>query len=198
MRNINLFVEDEAHEDFLTALLQRLADAHNVEINIKPSSVRGGSGKVITELRQYLRDLQRNKEELPDLVIVGTDSNCKGFSERETEINQATSNFGDFVISMIPEPHIERWLLLDPEAFKIVFGKGCPVPDQKCERGRYKNMLLNAIYQATEVSPLDAIERVDELVNAMDLERIAQNDRSIQRFLNTIQRRFRTWQRIES
>ena len=84
---------------------------------------------------------------------------------------------------MIPEPHIERWLLLDSEAFKTVFGKGCPVPDQKCERGRYKNMLLNAIYQATMVSPLDAIERVDELVNAMDLQRMAQNDRSIQRFL---------------
>ena len=45
MRNINLFVEDVAHEDFLTALIQRLADAHNVEINIKTSSVRG---KVIT------------------------------------------------------------------------------------------------------------------------------------------------------
>ena len=27
MRNINLFVEDVAHEDFLTALIQRLADA---------------------------------------------------------------------------------------------------------------------------------------------------------------------------
>ena len=40
MRNINLFVEDVAHEDFLTALIQRLADAYIVEINIKPSSVR--------------------------------------------------------------------------------------------------------------------------------------------------------------
>ena len=44
MRKINLFVEDVAHEDFLTALIQRLADAYNIEINIKPSSVRGGHG----------------------------------------------------------------------------------------------------------------------------------------------------------
>ena len=35
MRNINLFVEDVAHEDFLTALIQRLAHEYNVEINIK-------------------------------------------------------------------------------------------------------------------------------------------------------------------
>ena len=198
MRNINLFVEDVAHEDFLTALIQRFADAYNIEINIKASSVRGGHGKVITELRQYLRDLQHYKEGLPDLIIVGTDSNCKGLSERETEINQVTSSFGDFVISMIPEPHIERWLLLDSAAFKTVFGKGCPVPDQKCERDRYKKMLLKAIYEATTVPPLDGLERVEDLVNTMHLQRLEQNDRSARRFLRALQHKFRTWQQINS
>ncbi len=198
MRNINLFVEDVAHEDFLTALIQRLADAYNVEISIKPSSVRGGHGTVITELKQYLRDLQHYKEDLPDLVIVGTDSNCKGLSERETAINQVTSDLTGIVISMIPEPHIERWLLLDSEAFKTVFGRGCPAPDQKCERGRYKNMLLNAIYQATMTPPIDGIERVEELVYAMDLQRVEQNDRSIRKFLTALQRQFRTWRQTEN
>ena len=47
MRNINLFVEDIAHEDFLVALIQRLANEYNVEINIKTSIVRGGRGTVI-------------------------------------------------------------------------------------------------------------------------------------------------------
>lgn len=198
MRNISLFVEDIAHEDFLTALIRRFASEYNVEINIKASSVRGGRGKVITELTQYKQDLQRNREDFPDLIIVGTDSNCKGLAEREREISQVTSDLTDLVITMIPEPHIERWLLLDSEAFRMVFGKGCPAPDQKCERGRYKNMLLNAIYQATMVSPLDAVERVEELVNAMDIQRMAQNDRSIQRFLNVLQRRFRIWQQTEN
>ncbi len=198
MRNINLFVEDVAHEDFLTALIQRLADEYNAEINIKASSVRGGHGTVITELRQYLRDLQHNREDLPDLVIVGTDSNCKGLSEREKEIDQVTSNLTGVVISMIPEPHIERWLLLDSEAFKVVFGKGCQQPDQKCERDRYKNMLLNAIYQATMTPPIDGIERVEELVNAMDLQRLKQSDTSIRRFLTALQRQFRIWQQMET
>ena len=197
MCNINLFVEDVAHEDFLTALIQRFADAYIVEVNIKASSVRGGRGTVITELKQYLRDLQHNIEDLPDLVIVGTDSNCKGLSERETEINQVTSDLGDLVISMVPEPHIERWLLLDSEAFKTVFGKGCPVPDQKCERGRYKGLLLNAIYEATMVPPLDGIERVEELVYAMNFQRVERSDRSIRRFLTALQRQFRIWQQIE-
>ncbi len=198
MRNINLFVEDVAHEDFLIALIQRLANAYNVEINIKLSSVRGGHGKVITELRQYKRDLQSNQEDLPDLIIVGTDSNCKGLSERETEINQVTSDLADLVISMVPEPHIERWLLLDSAAFKTVFGRGCAVPDQKCERGRYKGLLLNAIYEATMVPPLDGIERVEELVNAIDLQRVMQSDRSIEKFIKALQRQFRIWQQTEN
>ena len=41
MRKINLFVEDYAHEDFLIALIKRLANAHNVKTNIKTSSVQG-------------------------------------------------------------------------------------------------------------------------------------------------------------
>ena len=198
MRKINLFVEDVAHEDFLTALIQRLADEYNVEINIKSSSVRGGRGTVITELKQYLRDLQHYKEGLPDLIIVGTDSNCKGLSERETEINQVTSDLGSLVITMIPDPHIERWLLLDSEAFKAVFGKGCPTPDQKCERDRYKKILLNAIYKATMVSPLNGTERIEDIVNAMNLQRVARVDKSIERLLEALQRQFRTWQRTES
>ena len=198
MRNINLFVEDVAHEDFLTALIHRLADDYNFTVSIRASSVRGGHGTVITELKQYLRDLQHNKEDLPDLIIVGTDSNCKGLSERETEINQVTSDLGDLVISMVPEPHIERWLLLDSAAFKTVFGKGCPVPDQKCERGRYKGLLLNAIYEATMVPPLDGIERIEELVCAINFQRVEQSDRSIRKFLTALQRQFRIWQQTEN
>lgn len=50
MRNISLFVEDVAHEDFLTAFIQRLADAYKVEINIKTSSVQGFSEPCNTNL----------------------------------------------------------------------------------------------------------------------------------------------------
>ena len=198
MRNINLFVEDAAHEDFLNALVQRLANDYNIKVSIKAYSVRRGHGMVVRELKQYLQDLHRNKDNLPDLVIVGTDSNCTRILEREKEINQITSDLTDIVVSMIPDPHIERWLLLDSEAFKTVFGKGRPTPDQKCERGRYKHMLLNAIYDATRVPPLDGMERMEELVKSMDLRHMEQNDRSVQRFLSALRRQFKTWQQTEN
>ena len=190
MIKINIFVEDVVHEDFLTAIIQRLADEHNLTYKLNTSTVRGGRGKVLSELRQYIQDLQDNLMESPDLIIVATDSNCKGIVEREKEINQYTSTYSNIVISMIPEPHIERWLLLDSEAFKKVYGKGCAIPDNKCERGRYKHQLLNAIYNATMTSPIDGTERIDELIIAMDLQRLIQSDRSIRRFITQLQQRF--------
>jgi hypothetical protein len=52
----------------------------------------------------------------------------------------------------VPDPHIERWLLLDGAAFKAVFGEGCDAPDLKCSRDRYKSRLIEAI-RGTGVTP---------------------------------------------
>ncbi len=199
MRNISLFAEDEAHEDFLTALVHRFADKYHVKINLRAHSVRGGHGKVITELRLYQQGLRHYKEPLPDLIVVGTDSNCLGFSARKREMDQAIStNFADLVICAIPEPHIERWLLLDSEAFKTVLGKGCPAPDQKCERDRYKRHLIEAVLAAGLVPISGGIEHTEALVNAMNLPRIAQIDKSMDRLLSALRNRFRMWQQTES
>ena len=199
MPNISLFVEDQAHENFLTALTQRFAAEYSVKINIKAYSVRGGHGRVIKELKQYQRNLQHNREGLPDLIIVGTDGNCKKPPQREREINGVIpDNFTHLVISAIPNPHIERWLLLDSEAFRTVFGRGCPAPDQKCERDRYKRLLLNAIHEAgIDASSTDA-EYMADLIRKMNLQRMAQTDSSIGRLLEALQRRFRTWQQTEA
>ncbi|RKU24287.1 hypothetical protein C6499_17275 [Candidatus Poribacteria bacterium] len=197
MRNISLFVEDAVYEDFLVALIQRVANAYNIEINIKVSSVRGGHENVITELGEYQQDLQHNDEDLPDLIIVGTDSNGKGFLQREKDLNQAALSLSDRVISMIPKPHIERWLLLDSEAFKKVFGGSCSVPNRKCDRYRYKRLLLQAIRDAGVIPLLGGIERTAELVNAMNLQHMEQSDRSFRRFFRALQQRFENWQQTE-
>ena len=197
MRNISLFVEDPVHGDFLMALVQRVANTYNIEINIKVCNVRGGHEKVITELREYQQDFQHNDEDLPDLIIVGTDSNGKGFLQREREIHQAISSLADRVISMIPKPHIERWLLLDSEAFKKVFDGSCSVPNRKCDRYRYKRLLLQAIQDVSVVPLLGDIEYMADFVNAMNLQRMAQNDRSFRRFFRALQQRFENWRQTE-
>lgn len=195
MPKIDLFAEDFGHEIFLRALLQRLAHEYGIAVIIRAYSVRGGHGKVISEFRQYARDVQRGRGELPDLLIVCTDGNCKGFLERKQEIDGATvGSFGVPVLCAVPDPHLERWLLLDSAAFKAVLGRDCAAPDQKCERGRYKQLLLQAILDAGITPLLGSIEHAEALVQAMNLRYLERADDSLGRLLTALHDQFRAWE----
>lgn len=98
------------------------------------------------------------------------------------------------MILAVPDPHIERWLLLDGAAFKAVFGKGCDAPDQKCDRRRYKEQLIKAIHASGTVPRLGGMEYAEDLVREMDIERVSQLDRSFRRFVTGLRNRFREWQ----
>ena len=147
MHRIILFVEDYGHEEFITSLIKRVADAQGISLKIIRRSVRGGHGKVLTEFKRFLCYLKKEKERLPDLLIIATDANCKGYAERKKEIDKI-AQYKNFILCAIPEPHIERWLLLDSAAFKSATGKGCKAPDKKCSRDRYKKFLLEAMQNA--------------------------------------------------
>jgi hypothetical protein len=79
----------------------------------------------------------------------------------------------------IPDPHVERWMLVDSQAFKAVLGRGCDAPDQKCERERYKHMLLAAMRAAGIVPPLGGMEYARDIVQHLDLQRAGQLDVSL-------------------
>lgn len=194
MRKIALFVEDFAHKEFLAALLQRLAAEYGVTVHLDWRNARRGHGAVVTELRQFLRDLQWGRDALPDLVVVATDANCKGLVERMRQITEVTGKVDVPAVCAVPDPHIERWLLVDSAAFKTVFGRGCNAPDQKCERMRYKKMLIDAI-RASGVTPsLGGIEFADDIVAAMDLTRAAAADASLSRLIEDLRAVFKVWQ----
>jgi hypothetical protein len=91
MRKISLFVEDLAHESILTALVIRFGREYGMPCSVIPSSVRGGHGRMIVELRQYLRDLERSPAALPDLLVVGRDANCQGVEVRRRELETQTN-----------------------------------------------------------------------------------------------------------
>ena len=143
MREIVLFVEDYAHEKVIGALVERIARDCNVRPRLNWRSTRRGYGRVVQELADFLRDLTRQGGQMPDLIIVATDANCKGHNERRKELQEARAPAP--IIFAIPDPHIERWLLLDGAAVKSVFGRGCDAPDLKCSRNRYKHRLIEVI-----------------------------------------------------
>ena len=108
-------------------------------------------------------------------VVVGvTDANCQGFHERVRRIDP--QNPPAPVVLAVPDPHVERWLLLDGAAFKAVFGQGCDAPDRKCSRNRYKELLIAAIREAGCTTCLGGIEYAEDIVGHMDLDRATQSD----------------------
>lgn len=194
MREIAFFVEDHAHHELLKALVTRLVHEHGLKVHLDWRNVRRGHGAVMGELRQYLRDLLNERGGYPDLIVVATDANCKGLNAREKEITEVTAKVPVRVVCAVPDPHIERWLLLDSAAFKAVFNRGCEAPDLKCERARYKKMLIDNIRQANITPSLGGIEFAADIVEAMDLDRIARLDPSFRRFLEALIGVFREWQ----
>lgn len=193
MYNIVLFTEDYGHEEFVTALIERLSRENGIPVKLIPRSVRGGYGKVVFEFSAYLHDLDREREALPDLLIVATDANCNGYRKRRRALEEINDKFNDFTTYAIPDPHIERWLLLDSSAFKTALGKGCDKPDLKCSRDRYKQLLLKAMQSAGVVPPLGGIEYAEDIVNAMDLQRMEGANASFGKFLKELRSRFKEW-----
>ena len=155
MREIALFVEDNAHREVVGALLRRLANESGLAVHLDWRSAIRGRGRVAQELKRFLNDLARQGGH-PDLIVVATDANCNGLRQRIREVDPSATVSP--VALAVPDPHIERWLLLDGAAFKAVFGKGCRAPDQKCDRGRYKHQLSEAIRANDIVPRLGGIE----------------------------------------
>ncbi len=193
MREIALFGEDFAHQRVIGALAQRLADECGIDVRPDWRNAVRGHGRVVREFNRYLRDLA-GQGTRPDLIVgLTTDANCRGLNERAREIGNPDA-LAPTVLA-VPDPHIERWLLLDGAAFRSVFGKGCDAPDRKCDRDRYKQRLAEAIH-TTGITPiLGGIEFAEDIVQAMDVERAMRADRSLERFVSDLRAAFRRWRR---
>lgn len=145
------------------------------------------------ELNDYLRALRQQREPLPDLIVAATDANCKGLNARTREIADPDPRTPPVVLA-IPDPHIERWLLLDGAAFKAVFDQGCRAPDRKCDRDRYKRLLVEAI-RATGLEPsLGGIEYAEDIMRHLDIDRAARADVSFRRFIDNLRTELQRWQ----
>ena len=192
MREIALFVEDYAHQQVIGALILRIAVECNVRVEFRWHIAVGGFGRVVEKLRRFMRDLRRQGGPRPDLVVVATDANCKGLNERTKEITEQDTSTP--MVLAVPDPHIERWLLLDGAAFKAVFGTGCNAPDMKCERGQYKRQLIKDIQSTGTIPLLGGIEYARDIVQHMNLDRIARQDRSFDRFVSDLRTTFSGWQ----
>lgn len=189
---IALFLEDLAQERLITALVLRMATESGLAVVCRVSNARGGHGRVLSELTRYLHDIEKGRETgIPDIFIVAIDANCKGFNTRKKEIQAAIpESFTGITVYAIPNPHIERWMLLDSATFKTALGKGCSAPKQKCDKDRYKMLLANAVQEAGLMPILGGLEHADAIVENMDINAAMKTDKSFKHFIDQLRNQF--------
>ncbi|HDL84901.1 MAG TPA: hypothetical protein ENH11_00960 [Candidatus Acetothermia bacterium] len=194
MRKTIIFGEDYGHEVVAKTLLLRMAEAEDISIETSVRSCRGGYGRMMNELREFAEELKTGRHQLPDLLLVATDADCKGITARTQEVMSCVpEELHCFTSCMIPDPHVERWLLLDSRAFKSVLGCGCQAPDAKCERHRYKKLLREAVTNAGVTPQLGGLEYAEDLVRTMDMDKVAQLDTSFRKSVSGIRSFLMKW-----
>ena len=186
-----LFAEDLGHEYMLRPLVERCFRERNITVTVRVYNARGGRGKVITELGQFIRDIRVGQIKVPDVVVTALDSNCTTYRNRRREVERVVGDLSIKTVYAIPDPHIERWMMLDSEAFKKVLGKGCRPPRGKCDRDRFKKELARAITEADKKPLIGGFEYAEDLVYHMDFARMGKEDRSFKCFLDELDSKIR-------
>ncbi len=188
---IALFQEDVGHERFIGALIRRLADEVGVSVQLEVRNARGGASQLDQQFVQFLNDSVTLDQRL-NLVVVIRDTDCVGVEKVKTRYLGLVRNVhysGEVVIGA-PEPHIECWYLSDPTALQRVLRADAQasVPDSKCGRERFKQMLYQIVEDAHVAPLLGGIEYAEDIVEEMDIYRACSNVPSLDTFVRDLKK----------
>jgi len=167
---------------------------YGIAVKKQVLSACGGFARMHSSLTTFLKDLAKDRRHLPDAIIIAADANCKGVNARKAELRTAVQRhpqFEQIACFAIPDPHIERWMLVDSDAFRSVFGRGCTLPAIKCAKNEYKTLLRQEISASGIEAPLGGQEYVDDVVSLMNLGQTAEH--SLGDFLAQLKALFNGW-----
>jgi hypothetical protein len=185
------FLEDIAQEGFIISLVKRVAREASISENSLLHSIRTarGGSRVLPQFEAFMKDHSQASPADIDLLVVAMDGNCQGYSQKLRDIRQfVTPNhpYKEKVICAIPDPHIERWYLMDQRAFKEGVGvtRSPGVPTYKCDKDYYKNLLHQALADSDIKSLLGGTEYAESIIEKMhSLDIIGQSETGFASFI---------------
>ncbi|OHE81886.1 MAG: hypothetical protein A2107_09640 [Verrucomicrobia bacterium GWF2_62_7] len=188
---VAFFLEDSAQEAIIPPLFQRLAAEAGFAsdyFDLQVLSARGGGS--LKAFRQFLKDARKRGHIDADLLIVGSDANCKGFTARRDFVVKAAakSPFHE-TVTAVPDPHVERWYLLDLPALSNAAGVKLTgtLPAYKCDKNRYKTLLRQVFAGSDVTPPLGGIEYGPDVAKTMDLYQASKQDHGLADFVEKTQ-----------
>ncbi len=183
---IGLFMEDIAHEKFITSLVERIASESGTKVEFDVRNATRGIPQMRGELRRFLRDHTQIGNSIFDILIIVQDADHNSEAETKNEIQRHIERIGypGETIVAVPDPHIEAWYLADPISIQAIGGSQnlIQTPQGDSEKDRYKRELSRAFPYA----PLGGIEYADEIVMNMDLYCAGRNVSSLRHFIDDL------------
>ncbi len=188
------FLEDIAHQRFITSLVKRIAADESLtgkKIHHEIRTARHGS-RAVGEFKKFIKDESKKEKTDVDLLIVAVDGNRKGYSERRKQLDKYIKSghpYKDRVVYAIPDPHIERWYILDQKAFKEGVGldKAPALPPYKRAKDYYKNFMRKALREGSINSLLGGAEFAEKIVDGIhDINSLCNNDKSFKSFVDDL------------
>lgn len=194
------FLEDRAQEGFIKAIIERIAKEESMPVEDLIHDIRSArhGSHVFIEFKNFLKDTSKSTFSGDDLLVVAIDGNCKGYYDR---IKQLEKNIKpehplkNKVIYAVPDPHIERWYLMDQKAFKhgIDIKKAPNLAPYKCKKDYYKQLLHQSLKESNVISLLGGVEYGERIVNQIDdLDKYSCIDPGCQYFVEGLKRYFRS------
>ena len=149
--------------------------------------------KVKQKYSDFIKEL-REANAFPYLaLVVVIDGNCKGVKKRIRDFSSFLNEqdlFTDQVIYAVPDPHIEKWYMMDQKALKLGIGlRVAPqLPPHKCKKNYYKDKLYDAIQLDLNSEPESSgSEYAEDIVNNINnIYRFAQLDEGCKRFIDDL------------
>jgi hypothetical protein len=193
------FLEDRAQEGFVKALVERIAKDESIPAESLIPDIRSARGgyRIIKEFRNFMKDTIETEPSEVDLLIVAIDGNCKGRAERVRELGKCikpTHPLRDKIVYAVPDPHIERWYIMDQRAFKDGVGleRVPDMPQYKCKKDYYKQILNQTLRESNINSLLTGAEYGEKIVeNIEDLESFCRLNSGCQTFMEDLRNIFR-------
>ncbi len=195
--DVGYFLEHIGQERFLVALVERVARETGLppdQVNHEVRNATGGRGKAMDELRRFLRDVRREREQPFTLLVVAIDGDCQGYSKLRKGVQTLVkrSGYPGSVVCAVPDPHIERWYLEDTRALQQVLKSQVTPqpPPYKCERDRYKQALGQVIADAGVPVLLDGAEYGEEIAHRLDFYAVGKADAAFKHFVDGLREAF--------
>jgi hypothetical protein len=193
------FLEDRAQEGFFKAIVERIAQEESISTRILIHDIRSarGGSRIVREFKTFIKDTEQAGAANIDFLVVAIDGNCKGHRNRVDELERSIKSnhpLKQKVVYAVPDPHIERWYLMDQRALKEGVGldRAPNMPSYKCERAYYKQVLNQTLKESNVSSLLGGAEYAERIVHKIvDVESLYNQNAGFKAFVEDLRRMLR-------